>query len=414
MKRTEGFYRADEYKLIKFNTMKILLVNDYGVPLGGAEVYILRLRKLLRDKGHDARLFTSNVAADGQVNEADYTCVGTTSPFRAALQTMNPWAYLKLGKVIKEFKPDVVHVKIFLTQLSPLILPLLRDIPSIYHVAWYRPICPTGTKLLPDGNLCNVKPGITCRQNKCLPSGDWAALMLQLKLFRRWRGAFNTILANSESVRDKLVSYGIDNAEVLDYCIPESGTDVHLSETPTVAFAGRLVREKGADILLRAFANVLKFIPAARLLIAGEGTESEKLRGLISDLNMSPNVSMLGSIPSSHLDSHLSEAWVQAVPSVWEEPFGMAAAEAMMRGTAVIASDTGGLREIIDNGKSGLLVPPGDVEELTVKLTRLLGDKSLAQSIGRAGHMSASSRFSADKHLEKLMIIYESLCARHS
>jgi hypothetical protein len=104
--------------------VKILLVNDYAVRQGGAEVLLLRLRDALRERGHDVRLFASNAKEDGNCTPADYTCRGTTSRFRTLLQVANPWAAIGLRNVLRSFQPDVVHVKIFLTQLSPLILPL--------------------------------------------------------------------------------------------------------------------------------------------------------------------------------------------------------------------------------------------------------------------------------------------------
>jgi glycosyltransferase involved in cell wall biosynthesis len=389
--------------------MKILLINDYGIPQGGAEIQMLRLRQLLRERGHDARLFTSNVKNGHLKNEADYICQGTISPFRTLFQSLNPWAYLSLRKVIREFRPDIVHLKIFLTQLSPLILPLLKNIPSIYHVAWYRPVCPTGTKLLPDGNLCTVRAGMPCHRNGCLPLRDWMPLMFQLKLLGRWRGVFNVILANSNSVRDTLLQNGIDGVKVLHYGIPSKHGSTPLDGKPTVAFAGRLVREKGADVLLRAFAKIVGNLPSARLIIAGDGPERERLELLVSDLNLTSSVTIHGHLSNADIDGVFNGAWVQAVPSVWSEPFGITAVEAMMRGTAVVASGSGGLREIIENGKSGFLVPPGDADALAEKLLLLLRDKNLAEAIGTAGRLIAESKFSEEVFLNKLLDIYETL-----
>lgn len=370
---------------------------------------MLRLRLLLRERGHDARLFTSGVKNGNLKNEADYTCLGTVSPFRTLLQTLNPWAYLKLRKVIREFRPDIIHVKIFLTQLSPLILPLLKNTPSIYHVAWYRPVCPTGTKLLPDGNPCAVRAGLPCYGNGCLPLRDWAPLMAQLKLFSLWKGVFKAVLANSESVRDALLLNGIDGVEVLHYGIPRRPESPILSETPTVAFAGRLVREKGVDILIRAFAKIIKELPSATLIIAGDGPERERIKRLISSSNLKSHVELHGHLHHTEIDGMLNRAWVQAVPSVWSEPFGITAAEAMMRGTAVVATASGGLKEIIENGKNGFVVPPGDVDALAERLLLLLRDRNLAETIGRAGRIRSESRLSEESFLHRLFEIYEEL-----
>jgi len=121
--------------------MKILLINDYGTPTGGAELQMLTLRKGLRLRGHDARFFTSSARPIPVSSQADYECFGTTSRFRTLLQTTNPWAFWQLRRVLAEFQPDVIHVGIFLTQLSPLILPLLKDgettKPKNYDLSFY-------------------------------------------------------------------------------------------------------------------------------------------------------------------------------------------------------------------------------------------------------------------------------------
>ena len=142
------------------------------------------------------------------------------------------------------------------------------------------------------------------------------------------------------------------------------------------------------------------------------GPESEKLKHLISDLDLYSNVTFHGHLSHSELDNILSRAWVQVVPSVWAEPFGITVVEAMMRGTAVVASDSGGPREIIENGKSGFLVPPGDVDALAEKLLLLLSDRNLSETLGRAGRNISESRFSEELFLGKLLDIYERLLVR--
>lgn len=389
--------------------MKILLVNDYGTPEGGAEIQMYRLRHLLRERGHDARLFTTGIESPGMSNTADYKCTGTKSPFRLLLQTANPWAYFRLKEIIRDFKPDLVHVKMFLTQMSPLILPLLKDIPSVYHVAWYRPICPTGTKMLPDGSRCAFKAGSACYTEGCLPARDWIPLMLQLGLFESWHNVFGSIMANSEWVRKRLMEQGIEPVEVLRYGIESPAEETRLSEEPTAVFAGRLVKEKGADMLLRAFARVSARVPKARLVIAGDGVERANLEALAAKLNLASNVRFTGHLRGEDVDRALRGAWAQVVPSLWDEPFGIVAIEAMARGTAVIASSSGGLSEIVDDGIDGFLVPPGNVEALSEKLTALLTDKPLALYMSAAAKRAASERFSEDAFLRQLFRIYDSV-----
>ncbi len=390
--------------------MKVLLVNDYATLTGGAELLTLSLRDELRRRGHDARLFASRARPGAGVAAADYECFGTTSRFRTLLQTANPSALQKLRRVLAEFQPDVVHVTMFLTQLSPLILPLLKDVPSLYSVVWYRPICPLGTKMLPNGAECHKPAGAVCYHDGCLPLRDWLPLMLQMKLWRRWRDAFNLIVANSEATKRRLVAEGIEPVEVVLNGVPLQPARPPLSSPPTVAFSGRLVQEKGVGVLVQAFAKVVAEVPEARLIIAGEGPERERLNKLITDLGLPAFVSLLGHLPRPELERRFATAWVQAVPSSWAEPFGMVAAEAMMRGTAVVASDSGGLTEIIRDGETGFLVPPGDVNALAGALLLLLRDCQTAERMGAAGRAVALACFSDVTYADKFVKLYQTLC----
>jgi glycosyltransferase involved in cell wall biosynthesis len=389
--------------------MKILLVNDYATPTGGAEILMLALRDGLRRRGHDARLFASSARPIQSGILADYECFGTTSRYRTLLQAANPWAFWRFREALAEFQPDVVHVMMFLTQLSPLILPLLWEVPSLYHVQWYRPVCPVGTKMLPNGTTCQVPAGTVCYRNRCLPLRDWVPLMIQMKLWRRWRNAFNMIVANSEAVRRRLIEEGLEPVEVVFNGVPIPSPRPPLSSSPAVAFAGRLVREKGVDVLLRAFARVVAEIPTARLLLAGDGPERERLTKLTAELGLSATVSMLGHLSREQLERACAVAWVQCVPSRWAEPFGMVAAEALMRGTAVVASGCGGLTEIVQDGRTGILVPPGDAEALAEALLRLLRNRELAEQMGRAGREVALARFSEGAFVDRFEQLHQEL-----
>jgi len=386
--------------------LKILLVSDYAPPIGGAEIIALMLRDGLRERGHDARLFASRAESGPGDSHADYYCFGTTSSARTALQVANPWAYRRLRRVLAEFRPDVVHVKMFLTQLSPLILPLLRDVPTLHHVVWYRPICPTGTKILPDETPCEEPAGIACRRNGCLSLWAWGPLMFQMRLLKRWRDAFDLVVANSHAVKHTLGLYGIDDVEVVWNGVavqPEPGP---LSSVPMVVFASRLVRGKGGDVLIEAFGRVAKAVPDARLIVAGEGSERERLAKMIAELNLSSQVSMIGHVSREEMEGHFLGAWVQAVPSVWAEPFGIVALEAMMQGRAVVASGSGGLAEIVRDGETGFQVSPGDVGSLADALGRLLQNRNLAEKMGKAGREVAVTHFSEAAFAENFLRLY--------
>jgi glycosyltransferase involved in cell wall biosynthesis len=390
--------------------VKVLLANDYGAATGGAEIQFLHIREALRARGHDARLFSSTAGSGRARLQADYTCFGTTSSFRTLLQTVNPWAARALRRALNDFRPDIAHVQLFLTQLSPMILPPLFKVPTLYHVSWYRPICPLGTKLLPSGAACRVRWGRACLANRCLPARDWIPLMLQRRLLENWRGrAFNRTISISEAVRQRLLADGFGDSVVIPNGVPDRGARPPLRDPPVAVFSGRLVPEKGADVLLRAFARVAGQLPDARLLVAGEGPQRDELARSISTLNLSARIDMTGQLDPDALEARCAPAWVHVVPSRWEEPFGLVAAEAMMRGTAVIASSGGGLGELVQEGVTGCRFRPGDVDQLSACLLRVLSDRNLAESLGRAGREAARARYSLDRLVDRLEDLYERL-----
>ena len=389
--------------------MKILLINDHGAPIGGAELMLLRLRQELNTLGHDVRLFSTTAETERENVVADYTCFGTSSSFRTLLQTANPFACSGLKAVLHEFNPDVVHVRIFLTQLSPLIMPLLRDYPTVYHAAWYRSICPTGTKTLPNGKACEFPAGLACLSNKCLPVWDWVPLMFQLDCYSRWKFVFDACVTPSEALKNSLQEDFINPIKVIWNAVPVTAPRPLLVSPPVVAYAGRMVQVKGVDILVRAFKKALERVPNAVLVLAGDGPDLSRIKALIADLGLAQNVKVLGHLSQTELESQLQSAWVQVVPSRWSEPFGIAAAESMMRGTCVVASNTGGLAEFIESGKTGFLVPPGDVDALAEALIRCLSEVELVESMGRAAREFALQNLDLPSFARKFLMIYDSV-----
>lgn len=390
--------------------MRILLIHDYAELMGGAEVGALTLRNGLRLRGHDARLFAARTQPDDEADSvADYTCLGTTNRFRTLLQTANPWAYWKLRHVLADFKPDIVHVRMFLTQLSPLILPLLKMIPSIYHVVWYRPICPRGNKLLPSGVACQTNAGAACYRNQCLPLRDWLPLMIQMRLWSQWGSVFDRVVANSNAVKHQLVAAGIEPIEMIWNGVPVQPARPPLTSTPTIAVAARLEPEKGVDVLLHAVAKIQNRIPTTQLLIAGDGSQRKALQTLADDLGITAKLRMFGQVSREQVEQHFAGAWVQVVPSRWAEPFGFVAPEAMMRGTAVIASRSGGLAEIVQDGTTGFLVPPGDADALANALVTILDNRSLAEQLGSSGRQRALKSFSEPVWISHFIDLYRSL-----
>ena len=411
--------------------MKILLINDYGGATGGAEIQMLTLRQQLRDRGHDVRLFTSNAeVVAGSPILADYTCYGTTSRLQVISQALNFSAYRALRRALKAFDPDVVHVRMFLWQLSPLILPLLRPYPCLYQTAVYKAICPMGTNILPDGETCRFSPGAACLKSGCLTPQTWVFMMAQRALWQRWEHVLDRIVALSKGMKRELEQSGMKSISVVYNGVPERDTRPPLTSPPTVGYAGRFSAEKGVETLFQAFAEVTRQIPRAKLMLAGKGADEASLKALAERLEIEDRIIWLGHLSREDLEQQFDSVWVQAVPSLWSEPFGNVTTEAMMRGTAVVASAVGAQPEIVGLEKTdfdlakldlaehevaaraGVLVSPGDVDALAAALVSILKQKEIAEQMGAAGHQRAMSKFSETRCVESFLQLYRELTSQ--
>lgn len=394
--------------------MKILLVSDYATPTAGCEIMLLMLRDGLRARGHEVKVFASRAVLIPGEFFADYSCAGTTSRLQALSSSFNLSAYLSMRKALEDFQPDLVHVKMFLWQISPSILPLLGKFPSIYHAVTYKSICPNGMKILPDGSQCEIPAGKACLTQGCLTPQSWLAMMGQQWLLKKGKSVFTAFLAPSDVMRRRLLAGGIGPVKVIQNAIAPRTFRAPLSNPPLLVFAGRLSPEKGVDTLLDAFAIVLGKQPSARLLIAGSGPLRLSLETRAAALGISEFVEFAGALKHAEMERRFEPAWVQIVPSIWEEPFGLVALEAMMRGTAVVASSNGAFGEFVEDKVSGFLTAPGDSLALATKLITLVNDIDCCERMGAAGHQRAMTRYSSDAYAENVEHFYRTAIEGHA
>jgi len=151
-----------------------------------------------------------------------------------------------------------------------------------------------------------------------------------------------------------------------------------LPQEPFLLFVGAFGRYKGVDVLLQAHARLENAPP---LVIIGYQTSEHPVR----TTDLADNVTVILDAPRHHVMAACRRSLFGLVPSVWAEPFGIVALEAMACGRAVIASDIGGLRDIVQDGVTGLLVPPGDVEALRWAMRQLVDAPEQRERMGAAG-----------------------------
>ena len=195
-----------------------------------------------------------------------------------------------------------------------------------------------------------------------------------------------------------------DGFEIVHYGIAaQNGVTPFAGSEPHLLCVGRLIPVKGHLVLLRALAQARTRVPDLVLDIAGSGPLERALRAYARELGLGDAVRFLGFV--SPVQMAIESASVVVVPSLGEG-FGMVALEAMERGRPVIASAVGGLPEIVADGETGLVVSPGDAEELAEAMVTLASDPSRAAAMGEAGRGRALESFTQERSTNAVEALY--------
>jgi glycosyltransferase involved in cell wall biosynthesis len=211
------------------------------------------------------------------------------------------------------------------------------------------------------------------------------------------------------------------------------------NESPArrVLFVGRISPEKGVHVLLEALPDLVRMRPDLEVTLAGPRRVAprefvdpsdedlllrelqphyEKPADYFASLDRLPHavagrISFLGAVPHAQLAECYRRADVFVFPSVWHEPFGMPVIEAMACGLPVVATRGGAFPEIVDDGRTGLLVPRGNAAALASAIGKLLSDPAVAAKMGRCGRSRVCERFAWDRIAEQLVGLYRELLA---
>lgn len=225
--------------------------------------------------------------------------------------------------------------------------------------------------------------------------------------------ACDAVVVNSDAVRAELARRGLRDAGVV---VVPNGVDLERfrptaepADPHRVLFVGRLVPQKGADVLIRAFGALLRRHADATLTVAGDGEQRLYLERLARFLGVRQSVEFLGWQRLERLPPLYRSAAVTAVPSLYE-PFGLVALEAMASGRPVVAARTGGLTEVVEDGTCGFTVEPGDHLDLASRLATVLTDAGLAARLGAAARLRAE-RFGWAVAAARTAEVYETAAA---
>ena len=347
--------------------MNILLVNwlDRENPqAGGAEIHVFEIFRRLVERGHRVRMICSGwdgCEPRAVVQGLDVTRVSSRNGFalsgrgavRAALKAERP-------DIVVE---DINKIPLFLATLTR--LPFCAIIPHLF--------------------------GETAFQEASWPMAAtvWLAERPLPRCYRR--AGFHAI---SESTRDDLVRRGVPHRRVR---VIHPGVDVvHFrpdpavprSDPPAFLYVGRLKRYKGVDLAIRALALARERHPGLRLDIAGNGDARPDLEGLARELGVGDAVRFHGFVTEAEKLRLLRSAWANVFPSP-KEGWGITVVEAAACGTPSLASDSPGLRDSVQDGRTGFLVPHGDVVALAARMLELVDDIALVHRLGTGGRAFA-------------------------
>jgi len=353
--------------------MRVLLVPaTYYPKVGGVEEATRQLARELRRRSDSVAILTSRwrgsgpsgVVEDVEVTRVPFPLPGPTVRERSQFLVEAPPAAVSVLAAVRRFRPDVVHV--------------MAAGPAVAYFAALRPLVRAALLLTSHGELGIASDRIFHRSR---------ALRWALK--RLLAGEAAAVTACSRFVLDELAAeFRLSvHAEVIPNGVDLEELDVPAADEGRYLFAaGRLVEQKGFDVLLNALARAGDELSDLRLLVAGTGRDGPRLENLAKKLGLEDRVRWLGPVGRERLASLLKGAELVAVPSR-QEPFGIILLEAMAAEKAAVASRVGGIPEFAEG--SALLVPPDDPDALASALVRLARDESLRASLGEAGRTQA-------------------------
>ncbi|RZL29489.1 MAG: glycosyltransferase family 1 protein [Sphingomonas sp.] len=397
--------------------MRILNISQNYFVVGGMDVAMFTLERVLRDNGHDVIPFTAADAQNLATPYAGYfpSAARTESTgLNATLQTLySRDAQHALARLLDKHQIDIVHLHSYFKRLTPAILPEIRrrKIPMVQTLHEYRAVCPIST-LYRNETVCTDCKNANYRnviRHRCaggsLVRSVWNYAEMHMSDWLGHKRDVARFITVSTYQRDMLTAMGMDPDKLV--------TVHHPVEVPTlpqppieksgyVLFFGRLESAKGADLLIEIAARM----PMERLVVVGDGSRRDALMQAARDQRLT-NVEFRGALYGDALHMAIDQASCAIVPSLWPEAFGLTAVEALARATPVVASAIGGMLDTVRDEVDGFLVPPGDVDMIVDRVRRLTTDPALAQRMGEAGRQQMSGAFSSDVFYRRIMDVYE-------
>ncbi|MBI2459473.1 MAG: glycosyltransferase family 4 protein [Parcubacteria group bacterium] len=402
--------------------MKVLQINKFYYLKGGSERHIFALSKLLADSGHQVVQFSMADDKNYYSKFSQYFSKPVNLD-KFSLKNIfklfyNREAAKKLENLIRAERPDLAHLHNISHQLSSSVIKVLKkyNIPLVQTLHDYKLICPN-YKLFSHGRVCYKCRGgkyYNCFLNKCLKNSYLISFLAMFEAYYcRWQKVYekiNLFIAPSRFMKDICVKFGVPENKIkliYNFINPETGAVENLAEKSQpdyFLYFGRLSEEKGIRVLLEA----MKKLNGIKLKIAGAGPDYKKYQSLAAEYKLNDRVEFLGPKYGDELRRLIKQAKAVIMPSLWPENLPYTALESLSLNKIVIASNIGGLPEIIQDGFNGLLFKSGDSLDLAGKISLILNDERMAKSI-ETNAKSSLNKFNSQEHYRAISRVYQNL-----
>lgn len=402
--------------------MKILLINNYHFKKGGAEKAYFDTAKILESNGHEVAFFSTkhslNVATPWEkyfVDNIDYEDKDFSiwKKIKIAQKIIfNFQAKKNLEKLIRDFKPDIAHLHNIYHQLSPSIIYALKKhrVPMVLTLHDYKIISPNYNLFL-NGRIWEKRTALNCVKDRCVKNSYSKSIVCFLeKIIHNALGSYekiDTFISPSNFLIRKFEEFGFKGdvkyipnpiENVTDNLILKNNTNAN-----ALVYYGRLSKEKGVGVAIKA----MKFLDKSeKLQIIGDGPEKDNLLVLAKKLKLESQIEFLGFKSGEELQKILVEAKAIIIPSIWYENMPYCIAESLALGKIVIASNIGGIPDLIFDEKNGFLFKPNSCEDLAEKIRNL--DKYDLNKIKNEAKKSIAY-FSNENYYNQIINLFSSL-----
>lgn len=380
--------------------VKLLQVyNQYRSLFNGEDTVVRQTAQVVEKHGGEVQMMLRSS------RDIDTGLMGKASAFWSGIYSRR--SYQEMARVLREDRPDVVHVHNLYPLVSPSILVACRraGVPVVLSVHNQQLTCPTSDHLY-RGKICERCVGgneyhcvlQNCREN-IFESVAYATRSFVSRRMRFFHNNVTLLIALSEFSKQRLIEAGFrdDQIVVLRNMVHQGHAPVDPTQGRYAAFAGRMSPEKGVETLIAA----ARGLPEINVKLAGDGPIESRLRG-----GLPANVQMLGCLESPAMDSLYRGARFFVLPSRSYEMCPLVILEAMSHGLPVITTRLGGQAELVEDGVTGFLFDPNDKQDLGRKMKRLWDDPELCRKFGAAGYRVARQKYGEEAYFRRLSDIY--------